>query len=262
MSVKLTALLKSPWVFHLSTGSCNNCDLEVLDCLTPRFDVERFGMLLVGSIKHADVLLVTGSANRKSMERVKRVYEQMPKPCLVVAIGECGLDYYRLGENTKDIQAKAFIKQIELAKELNIPLMIHCRGGSPSKPGRSRGFSDLIQILKDNQGLLKNDFPGVNHFFTGTKEDAKELLELGFYFTFGGVITFTRDYDEIIKYIGLDRIMVETDAPYVAPEPHRGKRNEPAFVKYTAQKLAQILDKDFEEIAEKTVTNTRKVFGI
>ena len=91
MGLKLAALLKSLWVFHLSTGSCNNCDIEVLDCLTPRFDVERFGILLVGSIKHADVLLVTGSANRKSMQRVKRLYEQVPKPCLIVAIGECAL---------------------------------------------------------------------------------------------------------------------------------------------------------------------------
>ncbi len=91
MGLKLAALLKSPWVFHLSTGSCNNCDIEILDCLTPRYDVERFGILLAGSIKHADVLLVTGSANRKSMQRVKRLYEQVPKPCLVVAIGECAL---------------------------------------------------------------------------------------------------------------------------------------------------------------------------
>ncbi len=91
MSVKLKALLKSPWVFHLSTGSCNNCDIEILDCLTPRFDIERFGMLLIPSIKHADVLLVTGSGNRKSMERVKRLYEQMPKPGLVVAIGGCSM---------------------------------------------------------------------------------------------------------------------------------------------------------------------------
>ena len=91
MSFKLKALLKSPWVFHLSTGSCNNCDIEVLDCLTPRFDIERFGMLLAGSIKHADVLLITGSANRKCIPRIKSIYQQMPKPCLVVAIGECSL---------------------------------------------------------------------------------------------------------------------------------------------------------------------------
>jgi Ni,Fe-hydrogenase III small subunit len=92
MGAKLSALLKSPWVFHLSTGSCNNCDIEVLDCLTPRFDIERFGMKLVGSIRHADVLLVTGSCNRKSMLRVKDLYEQhVPRPCFVVAIGECAL---------------------------------------------------------------------------------------------------------------------------------------------------------------------------
>jgi len=75
----------------MSTGSCNNCDIEILDCLTPRFDIERFGMILAGSIKHADILLVTGSGNRKSMERVKRIYEQMPKPALVVAVGECAM---------------------------------------------------------------------------------------------------------------------------------------------------------------------------
>ena len=92
MSVTLKALLKSPWVFHLATGSCNNCDIEVLDCLTPRFDIERFGMRLAGSIRHADVLLVTGSGNRKTMKRVKKIYEeQVPKPFVVVAIGECSL---------------------------------------------------------------------------------------------------------------------------------------------------------------------------
>jgi Ni,Fe-hydrogenase III small subunit len=90
-NLKLKALLKSPWVYHFSTGSCNNCDIEVLDCLTPRFDIERFGMLLAESIRHADVLLVTGSCNRQSAERLRRLYDQVPKPCLVVAIGECAL---------------------------------------------------------------------------------------------------------------------------------------------------------------------------
>src|SRR4030042_870837 len=92
MGITFKALLKSPWVFPLSTGSCNNCDIESLDCLPPRFDIERFGMRLAGSIRHADVLLVTGSCNRKTMERVKRIWEeQVPKPCVVVAIGECAL---------------------------------------------------------------------------------------------------------------------------------------------------------------------------
>lgn len=88
----MQALLKSLWVFHLSSGSCNNCDIEILDCLTPRYDIERFGMRLAGSIRHADVLLITGSCNRKSAAVVKNFYEeQVPKPCVVVAIGECAM---------------------------------------------------------------------------------------------------------------------------------------------------------------------------
>ena len=91
MKLKLLALTKSPWVFHLATGSCNNCDIEILDLLTPRFDVERFGILLVGSVRHADVLLVTGAVSRKAAPRLKRLYKQAPKPCFVVAIGSCAL---------------------------------------------------------------------------------------------------------------------------------------------------------------------------
>ena len=91
MGILDNAFLKSLWVFHLATGSCNNCDIEILDCLTPRHDIERFGMQLAGSIRHADVLLVTGAVNRQCIPRIKRIYEQMPKPRLVVAIGECAL---------------------------------------------------------------------------------------------------------------------------------------------------------------------------
>jgi NADH-quinone oxidoreductase B subunit len=89
LDLKTRALKKSLFVFHLSTGSCNNCDIEILDCLTPRFDIERFGMTLVGSIKHADVLLVTGIGTIKNSYRIKKLYEQMPKPGFVVAIGTC-----------------------------------------------------------------------------------------------------------------------------------------------------------------------------
>ncbi|MCD6415493.1 MAG: NADH:ubiquinone oxidoreductase [Planctomycetes bacterium] len=92
MGLKLKALTKSPWVFHVSAGSCNNCDIEILDCLCPRFDIERFGALLVGSVRHADALLVTGAMNRKSAMRVKKLYDQAPKPCLVLAIGTCACD--------------------------------------------------------------------------------------------------------------------------------------------------------------------------
>ena len=91
MGIKLKALTKSPWVYHLSTGSCNNCDIEILDCLTPRYDLERFGIVLVGSPRHADALLVTGNMTLKNIPRVKNVYEQMPKPGVVIAVGTCAL---------------------------------------------------------------------------------------------------------------------------------------------------------------------------
>jgi membrane-bound hydrogenase subunit mbhJ len=93
MSFKLKALTKSPWVYHLSTGSCNNCDIEILDCLTPRFDLERFGVQLVGSPRHADALLVTGNMTLKCIPRALEVYEQMPKPGVVIAIGTCSLGH-------------------------------------------------------------------------------------------------------------------------------------------------------------------------
>ncbi len=89
MGLRTKALKKSLWVFHLSTGSCNNCDIEILDCLTPRHDIERFGITLVGSPRHCDVLLVTGIVTRKNLERVKKLYQQVPKPCIVVAVGTC-----------------------------------------------------------------------------------------------------------------------------------------------------------------------------
>ncbi|MBN1897457.1 MAG: NADH-quinone oxidoreductase subunit NuoB [Spirochaetes bacterium] len=89
MGIKEYCFKKSLWVFHIAASPCNNCDIEILDCLTPRYDIERFGMLLTGSIKHADVLLVTGMVNKKAKKRVKELYDQVPKPCVVVAVGTC-----------------------------------------------------------------------------------------------------------------------------------------------------------------------------
>lgn len=94
MNFKLKALTKSIWVFHLSAAACNNCDIEILDALTPRHDLERFGIQLVGSVRHADALLVTGIVNRKNIPRVKKVYEQAPKPCVVIAVGQCALSQH------------------------------------------------------------------------------------------------------------------------------------------------------------------------
>ena len=170
----------------------------------------------------------------------------------VVAIGECGLDYYRNINQELGIkkQEEVFRKQIELATELKKPLMIHCR----------EAFGDLISILNSYFLIHNSQNPGVIHFFSGTTEDAKALMNLGFSFSFGGVITFTRDYDDLVRYIELDRILLETDAPYVAPIPYRGKRNEPSYVIEVAKKISQIKNIELEEVAGKTFENARTLF--
>ncbi len=174
----------------------------------------------------------------------------------VVAIGECGLDYYRvephLFNEERERQIELFGQHIELAKELEKPLMIHCR----------EAFSDMKSVLKKEIADLTPEVPGILHFYTGTKEDAKIFLDMGFMFTFGGLITFNREFDDILRYIPKERILIETDAPFVAPNPHRGKRNEPAYVVEVARALAEIRKAPFEDVCRQTVQNARSAFNI
>ena len=182
-------------------------------------------------------------------------YKTLAEDEKVVAIGECGLDYYRQSANSKsqiEKQKNAFEEQIKLACEVKKPLMIHCRDA----------FEDLISTLVACRRLLVAPYPGVIHFFTGTPDDAKKLLELGFSFTFGGVITFTRDYDEVIKIIPLDRILSETDAPYVAPVPYRGKRNEPSYVIEVVKKLAELKGVSMEVMRNQIFENAKRIFTL
>lgn len=176
----------------------------------------------------------------------------------VVAIGECGLDYYRETSDTRQAtrkrQKEAFGEQIKIAQKLNKPLMIHSR---PSR-GSDDAYEDVLGILNPKPSTLNP----IMHFYVGSLAMTKKLVSAGAYFTFGGVITFSRDYDEVIKYIPLDRILLETDAPYAAPAPHRGKRNEPAYIVEAAKKLAEIKGISPEMVAEQTTTNAVKVFKI
>ena len=178
-------------------------------------------------------------------------YKPLAEHPKTVAIGECGMDYYRVvgGEETKKLQAKTFREQIALAREVKKPLMIHCRNA----------YEDVIQILKEERA---NEIGGDIHFFAGSWDIAKQFLELGFYLSFTGVITFAHEYDEVIKNVPLDHIMVETDAPYVTPEPHRGKRNEPLYVEFVAKKIAEIKNLPEEQVFEQLVENTKKCFDI
>lgn len=181
-------------------------------------------------------------------------YKELALDPKVVAIGECGLDYFHIEGDTdekKKRQKEAFEGQMALSREVGKPLMIHCRDA----------FSDLIDMLTVNRGSL-NGIPGVVHFFTGTPDDAKRLLDLGFGFTFGGVITFARSYDETIKMLPIDRIFSETDAPYVSPEPYRGKRNEPSYVVEVVKKLAEIKGVSVADMASTIRKNAARTFGI
>lgn len=168
----------------------------------------------------------------------------------VVAIGECGLDYFRIKNNELIINQKEIFKQhIDLALEINKPLIIHCR----------EMHNEVIDILNSYQdSKLRGDI----HFFSGTWEHAQKYLNLGFSVSFTGVITFTKDYDETIKKAPLDKIMIETDAPFVAPVPFRGQRNEPLYVQEVAKRIAKIRGESYEKISEATTQNALKLFGI
>lgn len=170
----------------------------------------------------------------------------------VVGIGECGLDYFRLKkEEDKIFQKNLFEEHIKISNRVKKPLVIHCR----------EAFVDVISILKSNKGnLLEN--PGILHFFTGNLDDAEKLLDLNFSFTFGGLVTFNRDFDEIIRYIPSDRILIETDAPFVAPKSHRGQRNEPLYIKEVLSAISQIKGVNEDEFGEIVLANSKKVFGL
>jgi TatD DNase family protein len=191
-------------------------------------------------------------------------YSGLARDPKVVAIGECGLDYYRsatsdTGQATREKQKQVFIQHIELAHEVGKPLMIHCRAA----------FADLIEILVACRTSLVADAPGIVHFFSGTLEDAKKLLDMGFSFTFGGAVTFPPRkggkegaYDAIVRMLPMEGILSETDAPYVAPLPYRGKRNEPAYVVEVVKKLAELKGVSVEEMARVTFENARRIFGV
>lgn len=167
----------------------------------------------------------------------------------VVAIGEIGLDYYWNVEN-KDIQKKVFIEQIKIANRLNLPIVIHTRDA----------ITDTLQILKDNKVQKK----GVFHCCPQNRELIKEAVKLGFYISFAGPITFknSKNSVEMINLVPNDKILIETDSPYLAPEPVRGTRNNPSNVKFVAQKIAEAKNLSLEEIAKITRKNTYRVFGI
>ena len=174
------------------------------------------------------------------------IYEELSKNPKVVAVGEIGLDYYRTtGIESQKIQKDRFIKQMELVRKLNKPVIVHSR----------QAFQDTYEILSDFKRIT-----GVIHSFTYSLKEAQKFIDLGYYIGLNGIITFTEQYNDTVLNIPLEKILLETDAPFLSPVPNRGKRNEPAYVKFIAQKISELRKVSIEEIAQKTTENTKRLF--
>ncbi|MGH9631547.1 MAG: TatD family hydrolase [Bryobacteraceae bacterium] len=165
-----------------------------------------------------------------------------------VALGEIGLDYYWKPFD-REQQQNVFIQQLGIAAEIRKPIVIHCR----------EAWEDTISILRKH--WQDTGLPCILHCFTGGPRQAQEALDLGFYLSFAGVVTYSKavEAQESAKIVPLDRLLVETDAPYLAPVPHRGKRNEPAFVEHTARRIAELRGDDYTSLAAATASNWRRI---
>ncbi|MFH1832729.1 MAG: TatD family hydrolase [Candidatus Levyibacteriota bacterium] len=210
---------------------------------------------------HADKLEPDWEQRLEDIVLQSRISLRETKHPKVVAIGECGMDFYRYQSNDivdPKLQEKLFIKHIELSSKLHLPLQIHNR----------QAGKEIIEILLNHKSYLLNP-PGVFHCFSGDIELLKSALQIGFYIGFDGNITYkglakgeTTALSELVKFTPLDRILVETDSPYLTPEPQRGSRNEPSYVILVAKAISQIKNVSFEEIDNKTTENAKTLFSI
>ena len=168
----------------------------------------------------------------------------------VVALGEIGLDYHWM-EDPKEVQDRVFRRQIAIAKEMNLPISIHTR----------EALEDTYKILKEED---IRDIGGIMHSFSGSGEWAKRFLDLGMHVSFSGVVSFKKalDVQEAATVVPMDKLLVETDAPYLAPMPYRGKRNEPGYTRYVVEKIAELRNLPWEEVARQTTENAHRLFRI
>ena len=221
--------------------------------LLPNVDTSTIAPMLEFHEQYPDCTRVMmGLQPEEVREDYKQVLATMEKELekgIYIGVGEVGLDFYWDATYEKQ-QLDAFETQLDWAKQLGLPLSIHCRNA----------FDKMVKIIEKKQdGGLR----GIMHCFTGTEEEAKVYLSLGFHLGLGGVTTYKNcGVKDFLPTLPLDRIVLETDAPYLAPVPCRGKRNEPAFLVHTAQKIADILQITVEELAEATTKNVQLLFGL
>ncbi len=226
---------------------------EIEYILVPATDIATSAEALQLAEKHKNIYAAVGIHPHDSKawddEWLEKIEELAAHP-KVVAIGEIGLDYY-YDFSPRETQIHAFKTQLDLAVKLKLPVVIHNREAD----------DDVMEIIRSYKGTgLRAQF----HCFSGTKSNAKELIQLGHYISFAGNLTFKNadNLREIASSIQIDNMLLETDSPFLAPEPFRGKRNEPAYIEYTAKKLAEVQNISFEDVTRTTTYSAYKLFGI
>ncbi|MFA5047809.1 MAG: TatD family hydrolase [Patescibacteria group bacterium] len=197
--------------------------------------------------------------DEKNIEQALSALDKLAEQKKVVAIGETGLDYSRLPEDAKrllELQKQYFSGQVEIAQNKSLPIILHCRG-ERSKP--LVAYEEILELINGK------NLRGVVHCFGANLALAQEFITRGFYIGFTGIITFKKKAEglqEVARQIPLEKILIETDAPYLAPEPHRGQRNEPIYVEWTAKKIAELKSIDVEKVIETTAKNAAELFGL
>ncbi|OHA90967.1 MAG: hypothetical protein A2665_01530 [Candidatus Zambryskibacteria bacterium RIFCSPHIGHO2_01_FULL_46_30] len=217
-------------------------------------DLESSKIAVELAEKHEEIYACVGvhPVDNKNEHYDISKYRELAQHPKVVAVGECGFDFYH-ADKARDYkrQKKLFLDQLRFAVAHDKPIMIHARDA----------YEELLEILELQKRKYGTRLRGNVHFFAGSVAVAQRLFDLGFSISFTGVITFTRDYDEVIKAAPLDMIMSETDAPYVTPVPYRGKRNEPSFVVEVVKKIAEIREEDEERVRVALVNNALSMIG-
>ncbi|MCB5952077.1 TatD family hydrolase [Enterococcus sp. BWT-B8] len=228
-------------------------ELGVTEMAVVGFDTPTIIKSLELSKKYKDIYSIIGwhptEAGSYTAEIEKNLQERLTTP-KVVALGEIGLDYYWM-EDPKEVQDKVFRRQIAIAKEMKLPISIHMRDA----------IEDTYKVLKEED---VRDIGGIMHSYSGDEEWMKKFLDLGMHISFSGVVTFKKavEIQASAKEVPLDRMLVETDAPYLAPVPYRGKRNEPGYTRYVVEKIAEMRNMNWEELAQQTTQSAHQLFKI